>query len=154
MSAETQLNPLWPSPRLLRLGPPAVAWSGIGWNLFGVVQFARSLTQTREDLLAMGVTLEQAIVATSVPAWMNLAFAIGVSGGLLGSVLLLAQRRRAVPIFAASLVGYLVLFVGDVTEGVFAAFGPPQVAILTTVVAIAVGLLAWSYRLRERGALR
>lgn len=151
MSAETQLNPLWPS---LRLDPPAVAGLGIAWNLFGIVQLARSLTQSRDDLLAVGLTLEQAVVASSVPAWMNLAFAVGVSGGLLGSVLLLRQRRLAVPIFAASLIGYLVLYVGDITEGVFAAFGTPQVAILTTVVAIAGGLLAWSHHLRARGALR
>jgi hypothetical protein len=42
---------------------------------------------------------------------------------------------------ATSLLAYLVLYLGDVTQGVFAAMGAAQVIVLTVVVAIAVGLL-------------
>jgi hypothetical protein len=55
---------------------------------------------------------------------------------------------------AASLIGYLVLYAGDITEGVFAALGWPQVAILSAVVAIAACLLVWARRLHRTGALR
>jgi hypothetical protein len=44
------------------------------------------------------------------------------------------------------LAAYLVLYVGDITQGVFQAFGMGQVIILTTVVLIAAGLLWVSMR--------
>lgn len=134
--------------------PPAVAAFGLLWNLFGVVQLVQTLQSTPESLTQMGMTPEQAAVYSSYPAWMTLGFAVGALGGLLGSALLLGRRRLATPVFAASLVGYLVLYVGDITEGVFEALGAPQVAVLTSVVLIAAGLLVWARRLNERGLLR
>ncbi|HEU4408588.1 MAG TPA: hypothetical protein VFS43_25225 [Polyangiaceae bacterium] len=80
------------------------------------------------------------------------AFAVGTFGGLAGCLLLLLRRRVATPVLAASLAGYVLLFAGDVTEGVFAALGAPQVATLSAVVAIAAALFAWSRRLERRGA--
>ena len=45
---------------------------------------------------------------------------------------------------AASLAAYVALWIGDAIHGVFAAMGAPQVAVLTTVVAIAAALFAAS----------
>lgn len=120
------------------------ALGGVAWNLFGSVQFAASTTATAESLMEVGLTPEQAAVMTGYPVWMTLAFAIGVAGGLLGSVLLLLRRPLAQPVFAASLVAYVALWIGDAVYGVFAAMGAPQVVILTTVVAIAAALFALS----------
>ena len=100
------------------------------------------------------MTPAQAAVYSSYPVWMTLGFAVGAFGGLVGSALLLARRRLATPVLLASLVGYIVLYVGDITEGVFAALGAPQVAVLTAVVLIAAGLLLWSRQLSQRGLLR
>jgi hypothetical protein len=124
----------------------AVAALGLAWNAFGLFQFVRSLRNTSESLMRMGMTAEQARVYTSYPAWMTAAFAVGVVGGFVGSLLLLARNRNAAPVFLASLVGYIGLYVGDITEGVFAALGAPQVIVLTLVVAIAAALLGWSRR--------
>ena len=124
------------------------------WNLYGVVQLVASLHRTPESLVAMGMTPAQAATYAAYPAWMTLGFAVGAVGGLAGSALLLARRASAVPVFAASLIGYLVLYAGDATEGVFAALGAPQVAVLTIVVAVAAALLVWSRRLSRRGILR
>jgi hypothetical protein len=132
----------------------AGAAAGAAWNLFGVFQFLQSLNSTQQSLVKMGMTAEQAAVYAGYPEWMTIAFAVGVGAGLAGSVLILARRASAVPVLAASLAGYVLLYIGDITEGVFAALGPPQVAILTTVVAVAVGLLMWSRHLARRGALR
>ena len=134
--------------------PPTLAALGLLWNLFGVVQLVQTLQSTPESLAQMGMTPEQAAVYSSYPAWMTLGFAVGAVGGLIGSALLLARRRLATPTFVASLVGYVVLYVGDITEGVFAALGAPQIAVLTSVVGIAVGLLVWSRHLAQRGLLR
>ena len=75
-----------------------------------------------------------------------------VFGGLLGSVLLMLRNRVATPVFAASLAGYVVLYIGDITEGIFAVMGPPQVVVLTAVVLIAAALL-WSSRRFERSGV-
>jgi hypothetical protein len=120
------------------------ALAGVAWNLFGAVQFVGSATATAESLVDSGLTPEQAAVMTGYPAWMTLAFAIGVAGGFVGSVLLFLRRPLAQPVFAGSLASYAALWIGDVVHGVFAAMGAPQIIILTTVVAIAAALFALS----------
>lgn len=87
------------------------------------------------------------------PVWMTAAFAVGVLGGLVGCVLLLLKKRISVPVFVISLIGYIVLYVGDLTEGVFAAIGASQVAILSSVVIIAAALLWLSRHFAQKGAL-
>lgn len=132
----------------------ATALLGIAWNAFGVFQFVNSVTASVDDMVRNGLTPAQASLYAGLPLWMDLAFAAGVSGGLAGSLLLLARRAAAVPVFALSLVAYVLLFAGDIIEGVFAAFGARQVAILTFVVAIAAGLLWGARHFRARNLLR
>jgi hypothetical protein len=124
----------------------AAAGLGLAWNLFGLVQFAGTLTATQDSLIAGGLTAEQAAVMLGYPAWMTIAFAIGVLGGTLGCVLLLLRKSLALPVFAASLAGYVLLWIGDWIYGVFAALGTPQIVILTMVVAIAAALYALARR--------
>lgn len=135
------------------LGFWAIALSGLAWNIFGVVQFAGQVTQTESAMMGAGMTAEQVAVYSALPVWMDLVFGIGTVGGVIGCGLLLLRSKFAVPVFAASLVGYIILFAGDIVNGVFAAFGPSQVAILSTVVAIAAGLYWYAQRLRRRGSL-
>ncbi len=134
-----------------------ILWSvgvcGVGWNMFGAYQFIGSLTATTESLVVSGLTAEQAIVMTSYPLWMTIAFGVGVGGGLLGSVLLLMKSLKAEIVFLTSLIAYIVLYIGDITEGVFAALGAPQVIILSTVVAIAAGLWWFAKAAVKRGVL-
>ncbi len=119
----------------------AAAGLGLVWNAYGVQQFVGSLSATEDTLIAQGMTPEQAQVMLTYPGWMTLAFAVGVFGGLAGTVLLLLRRKESLPVLAVSLVAYIALYIGDITEGVFAALGAPQVIVLTIVVAIAVGLV-------------
>lgn len=119
----------------------ALAGLGVAWNIFGIVQFLGALNPSAESLTARGMTPEQAAVYMSIPAWMNASFAIGVFGGFIGSVLLVMGKRQAVPVLLASLAGYVALYIGDITHGVFEALGTEQVVILSTVVAIAAGLV-------------
>lgn len=133
---------LIPSAGRLPLWLTAVALGGIAWNAFGALQFAGSITATPESLVADGLTAEQAAVMTGYPVWMTIAFFVGVAGGLIGSVLLLAWPAAARPVLAVSLVAYALLWIGDAVHGVFAAMGTPQVVILTLVVAIAAALFA------------
>jgi hypothetical protein len=122
----------------------AASLGGIAWNIFGGIQFAGSIVATEQSLVASGLTADQAAVMTGYPGWMTLAFAIGVFGGLAGSVLLLLRLNIARPVLAISLAAYVALWVGDAVHGVFAAMGIPQIAILTMVVAIAAVLYVLS----------
>ncbi|WP_439528413.1 hypothetical protein [Pannonibacter sp.] len=120
------------------------ALGGIAWNIFGAIQFAGSVNATEASLIASGLTADQAAVMTGYPAWMTAAFAVGVFGGLAGSILLLLRRSAAAQVLLVSLLAYVALWIGDAVHGVFAAMGAPQVVILTLVVAIAAGLLVLS----------
>lgn len=131
----------------------AAAGLGVLWNAFGTVQFVDAVTATETSLIAMGMTSAQAAAMSSYPLWMTFGFAVGTLGGLAGSLLLLARRRLAVPVFAASFAGYVVLYIGDITEGVFAALGAGQVAILSSVVLIAAALLWLARHATRRGII-
>jgi hypothetical protein len=125
--------------------PPAwirpLAALGLAWSGFGIVQFFSTSFKPAGALIAKGMTPAQAALYAGLPGWMTLAFALGVFGGTLGCVLLLARHRLARPVLMASLAGYAVLFAGDIAYGVFAAFGPPQVLILSFVLLVAAGLV-------------
>ena len=129
-----------------------VGFLGLIWNIYGVYQFIGSVMATEDSLITMGMTMEQAALMTSYPFWMTLAFGIGVFGGLIGSILLLLKKALAQSVFLASLTGYVILYIGDITEGVFAALGTPQIVILTSVVLIAFGLW-WFARSSQRGGV-
>lgn len=133
-----------PSAQRAPLWLVATSLGGIAWNLFGAVQFAASIAATPESLIASGLTAEQAAVMTGYPAWMTLAFAVGVFGGLAGSLLLFWRKPAAMPVLAVSLCAYVALWIGDAVHGVFAAMGTSQIVIVTSVVAIAAALLAAS----------
>jgi hypothetical protein len=136
---------------------PALFWGmagfGVLWNLYGIYQFVGSLTPTGRSPMAAGMSAEQAQVYVSLPAWMTAVFGIGVFAGLIGSLAMTARRGAALPVLAASLIGYVALFSGDVYFGVFDAL-PGQLAILAFVVLVAVALLATGWVARSRGLLR
>lgn len=127
---------------------------GIAWNVFGVVQFLASLSATPESLAATGLTPTQIEVMLGYPTWMTVAFAVGVFGGLIGTLVLALKRTYSVLILAISLVAYILLYLGDITEGVFEAMGTPQVAVLTMVVLIAAGLWYFARHCQKAGKLR
>lgn len=123
-----------------------VAALGFAWNVFGVVQFLETAQGTVGSLMSNGLTKEQAELYAGLPLWMTSAFAVGVFGGVIGCILLLLKMPTAKTVFGISLAAYIILYIGDITQGVFAAFGLSQVLILSTVVAIAAGLLWTSVR--------
>lgn len=122
------------------------------WNGYGLIQFIGSLSQTPDMLMTRGLSPEQAALYASLPAWTTAAFGIGVIAGIAGSLALLARRAGARPILAVSLVAYFLLFLGDLTHGVFAAI-PSQLATLTLVLAIAAALLWASHFAAHRRPL-
>lgn len=147
----TSLAPTRPLPRL-GLSVRAIAGFGALWSAFGVYQFAIAAFSGFDRLVAAGLTEAQAALYANSPLWMDTAFALGTIGGTVGSLLLLAGRKAAVPVLAASLAGYVVLYAGDIVTGVFAAFGAPQVLVLSFVVLVAAGLWLTARRAEREGA--
>lgn len=141
-----------PAPAQVPMWYWTTAGLGLLWNAYGMQQFLASLNATEESLMAGGMTAEQAQVMLTYPGWMTAAFALGVIGGLIGAILLLLRRREAVTVLGLSLIAYAALYIGDITEGVFAALGAPQVIVLTIVVAVAAGLF-WQARHAARAGL-
>jgi hypothetical protein len=140
-----------------RAGLPVWFWAaaglGLAWNVFGTVQFLGTLSSTPESLAAAGMTPEQAAVMLGYPSWMTIAFGVGVFGGVIGCVLLLLKKKLSVAVFVISLIGYVILYIGDITQGVFAALGTPQIVILSLVVLIAAALLWLSRKFSQSGML-
>lgn len=132
------------APALLLLA----AGFGVAWNAFGILQLVDFASQTHKSLTMKGMSVRAAELYYGLPIWMKLAFALGSIGGLVGSVLLGARRASAVTVLAASLAGYLLLFAGVYAHGVFDVI-EGQMAILSVVIAIAIGLFGVSVMARR-----
>lgn len=130
-----------------------IAIAGLAWNLFGVFQFASTALASQQGLVMGGMTAKQAAFYFNLPLWMDASFAVGVFGGVGGSAAMLLRKRQAQAVFAMSLAGYAVLYVGDITQGVFAVFGMPQVVILSLVLGIAIGLWLSARHFARHGVL-
>ena len=118
-----------------------VIYAAIAWNLIGVIQFYAHISVTPEQIASM--PLEQQQLLAAMPAWVDIAFAIAVIFGLLGSIALLMKKALAVQIFVISMAGILVqnyysLFMRNAVE----VMGPAAIAVPATVFTISV-LLIW-----------
>ena len=124
------------------------------WNGFGCFDYL--MTQTRNaDYLAMFTDAQRAYFE-SFPAWMEGAWAVGVWGGLLGSLLLLARSRWAVIAFGLSLLGlaggttYQYILTSPPAE----MSSPGMIAMNVAIWAVCIGLFVYAREMRRKGILR
>lgn len=125
---------------------------GVSWNAFGIVQFLGTIGGTEATGMMKGMSAEAAAVYYHLPIWMNAAFATGVIGGMLGSLVMAARSALAVTIFSVSSAGYVVLFVGDWHFDLFRLM-PGQLPVLLVVLAISFVLLFVSALAARKGIL-
>lgn len=81
------------------------------WNSFGAFDYLKTRMRDTDYLASMMPDVDpNAILAwiDGFPMWAQFGWGLGVWGGVLGAILLLARHRWAVPVFAASLVGAIV----------------------------------------------
>lgn len=81
---------------------------GIPWNGFGVFDYVMSKTRGEPYFREVGMTDAQIATMAAMPAWTTAVWAIGVFTALIGTLLLLARSRLAVPVFAVSLAAYVL----------------------------------------------
>jgi len=124
------------------------------WNGFGATDYF--MTQTKNEPYLAAFTDAQRAYFDGFPDWADAAWALGVWGALLGSLLLLARSRHAVAAFGASLVG---LFASSVYQhglsDMPAEFrSAPMIGMSVFIWVVAVALLVYARRQRARGVLR
>jgi hypothetical protein len=124
------------------------------WNTYGVYDYV--MKQTRNaDYLAQMTEAERAFVA-NFPVWMDAAWAFGVWGALLGSLLLLIRSRFALWAFAVSLAGLLVstLYHYGLSNAPAALYTGAMLGLNFAIWAVAITLLVYAWRMQAKGVLR
>ena len=132
----------------------------LAWNAFG----ANDYLQTQLGNLAYFESMMDGIDATpaqalayfqSYPAWVQAAWAIGVWGSVLGSLLLLLRSRFAVHAFALSLLGLATTTVYQLIVGQPDWLHNATTTIINIVIwSIATFLLIYALSMRSKGVLR
>lgn len=120
------------------------------WNLFGMMIYVMTVSATPEQLAAQYAP-EQVAFLENVPVWATSAFAIAVTAGVLGSLMLLFRKAWAVPLFVISLVAVLVQNLHSfVLNDSVALFGMTPVYIQSAIVVIAVLLIFFARGAKAR----
>lgn len=132
----------------------AVGAVALLWNAYGGYDYTMTMTQGATYMAAAGMTPDQIAYYGTMPVWMTAVWAIGVWGGVLGSLLLLLRNKLAFPVFAASFAAFLTslfyvygLSDGGKVMGFMMQDGvkvaSSMIIIMNGVIAVACALLTW-----------
>ncbi len=124
------------------------------WNAAGAFDYYMTQSQNAEYLGAF--TTEQLAYFEGLPVWVVIAWAFGVWGALLGSLLLLIRSRHAVTMFGLSLAGMVVnIIYGFALSGQSMTKLMGTGALIFSLVIVVVGLFLYVYAgaMRRKGVL-
>ena len=124
-----------------------VAGLGVIWNGFAVMVYW--LTATHDQQTMAQTPPEMAIALAHTPSWAIAAWGLAVVAALAGSVLLILRRKLAVPAFAASLGGLLVLTIYQIASNM-----PMSLLQVVMIWLVALFLLRFSNSEAGKGLLR
>ena len=130
----------------------AVGMLALLWNGFGGYDYV--MTQTNNAAYLAQFTPEQRAYFDSFPMWMEAIWAIGVWGGVLGSLLLLLRSKWAFHAFLASLVAFAVSVVYGQTSGGAAVMGTTGVVFSAVIFLLGLGFVMYSRMMTRKGVLR
>ena len=131
------------------LGYWIIAVFALVWNLIGVAFWYMQISMTPEQLAMLPEAQRQVYEGT--PGWINIAFAVAVFAGVLGSLGLLLKKRWATTMFLLSLIALLVQVIGGfVVTPAWAAYGPAGLVMPAVLVAIALFLLWYANKAKAR----
>lgn len=125
------------------------------WNAFGCYDYYMTHTGGDAYLRAYGMTEAQIAYYHAMPSWMTAAWAIGVWGALLGSILLLLRSKWAFQVFVISFAAFVlsVVYTYGFTDG-YETNGPAAL-IMSAVIAASCVFFIWYARFAtRRGVLR
>ena len=140
--------------------PPVWFWGLCGvillWNMLGVFVFSvmvmivsgqldiaseQAMANMNEAQRAQTLVTKEVILST--PTWANIAFAVAVGFGVMGSVALLMRKRIAVHFFVVSLIGVLAqnaytYLLSDAVEKMGVGMSPVVIAVAIACVPFAL----------------
>jgi hypothetical protein len=124
------------------------------WNALGCIDYLMTETANRTYLARMPA--DQIAYMHALPAWLTGMWAIGVWGGLAGSILLLMRSRHSVVLFALSFIGAVIglgyqVFLTDMPLSMRAGL---MGMMPWVIVIITVSLLWYSWAEKDKGDLR
>jgi len=124
------------------------------WNAFGCYDYLMTVIGDQAYLAKMST--DQLTYMDSLPSWLTAFWALGVWGGLVGSILLLMRNRYSVWAYGLSFIGAIVgmgyqMFVVKMP----ASMTGGAMAFLPWVIIIVAAFLLWYSRSEEKkGVLR
>ena len=121
------------------------------WNCFGAYDYTMSHLGGVEYFETMGLDAAAFAWFNALPAWSVAAWAVGVWGSVLGSILLLARSRHAAMAFLVSLLGALISFGYQFTSDRPPSLEGGMVMIMPIVIVIAI-VAQWHYARRQAAA--
>lgn len=125
------------------------------WNSFGGYDYAMSQFQGDAYYHQMHMTEAQIAYMHTFPVWMIAVWATGVWGAVLGSVLLIARSKFAVPVFVVSLAGFLISLIYAYLLSDGAMVMGQSGKIMNLVILAGCLFFVWYARLMaKRGVLR
>jgi hypothetical protein len=124
------------------------------WNAFGCYDYL--MTETGNQAYLANYPADQLAYFESLPSWLVAPWALGVWGGLAGSVLLLMRSRYSVWAFALSLIGAVVSFgYQKFATQMPASMTTGAMGILPWVIIVVAAFLLWySWSEEKKGVLR
>jgi len=125
------------------------------WNAFGAYDYFMTKTGGDAYLKTMGETAPQIAHMHAYPVWMTANWAIGVWGGLLGALLLVARTRYAFHVFLVSLAAVLVMLVYTylLSDG-GKVMGQQGTLFNLLILALSLLFTGYSRAMAKRGVLR
>lgn len=142
---------------------PASYWIvtalGLVWNGYGAFDYLMTRLRNMDFLTAAAGSPETAqemlAMIDAMPWWAQMLWGLGVWSSVLGSVLMVARSRHAVPAFLVSLIAAVLSFAYQSTLTMPAALDTPAMQVMPAVILGVIALL-WFYcrRCAARGTLR
>jgi len=125
------------------------------WNAMGALDF--TMTEARNEAYLKAYTPEQLAYFSGFPLWAVISWGVATWGSLVGSGLLLARRRLAVPVNLVVVLAMIPTFTYNyiLTDGLKLMGGSTGAVVFTGVI-ILVGVLLFFYAraMARRGVLR
>ncbi len=131
----------------------AVGILSLCWNAFGAYDYLMSVSLNADYLKSYPPEMAQII--ESFPLWATCAWAIGVWGSVIGSLLLLIRSRHATVAFLISALAALVTFIFDYRLKLPPGMDTTMNKVIPLVILIMI-VAQWYYakRMADAGVLR
>lgn len=131
-----------------------VGFLALLWNAFGCYDYLMTVSANAAYLGKYPA--DQLAYLNSLPTWLTAFWALGVWGGLVGSVLLLMRSRYSVWAYGVSLIGCVVVMGFEMfMTAMPASMTEGAMAMMPWIILIVAAFLLWySWNEENKGVLR